>query len=395
MLKFYDYSVDAILRAFEDRGLDSDKVFIGGIELAAPFPNLYRLDEFLTHCTPNGKTDASLNYAFADKRLDGKRSRRVDSLCRAHGGKGTPLDFASIHIYRASAAAEMLIDAKSKALAIDPEYYKNLWTCSHETCPDWLPSPDLSYNDMYLGNGYYPAWCADYVWRQLRQGAKDPRYAMGNTVMSYFPWPNQGFPFGLTSGPTQIVKVDDNGDGQPDRQATLRTPIYHFFNVLGSLGEHYWVLPEKKSASHAVAGFAGRGPQGELRLLLYSLDPTDLQGRAGQELEINVNLAGFDGRSAKVTQYRFDRTHNSYFELARKIQMRIGQKLSTSETPEERLQAARQSFITADELSTLEQQVALRAEPERPVQPAGDGRLRVPAALADNGATLLVIEGND
>ena len=41
--KFYDYTTDAILRAFEDRGYDSNKVFIGGLELGGIFGTNLRL----------------------------------------------------------------------------------------------------------------------------------------------------------------------------------------------------------------------------------------------------------------------------------------------------------------------------------------------------------------
>ena len=375
LYQYYDYATDAILRAFEDHGLDSSKVFIGGLELAAPFPNLSGLEEFLRHGSPNGATAVSLNAAYADKRLDGKRSRRVESLCRVHGGKGSPVDFISVHIYRSSAMASMLTLAKTKALSIDPEYYAKLWACSHETCPAWAPPyADVSSTDVYFGNGYYPSWCADYMWRQLSQGAKDARYAMGNTVLTYFPWPSI-FGFGKTCGATQMVQVDDSGDGKSDREATIPMPIYPFLNLLGSLGDDYWVLPERIANGHTVAGFASRGTGGELRVLLYAHDPADLQGRAGQEFEIELSVAGLSGSASRVEQYRFDRNHHSYYELAKKIQAR-----------------SKETVLSADELRKLEEQVALKAETTRTIWPGEGGKLRVSAALAGNGATFLVIQ---
>ena len=101
---FYDYTTDAILRAFEDRGHDSEKVFIGGLELGGIFGIHLKLQEFLAHCSPRATAKGALplNAAVADRRLDGKRSRRVEALCRAHGGKGSPCDFVSIHSYNRS-----------------------------------------------------------------------------------------------------------------------------------------------------------------------------------------------------------------------------------------------------------------------------------------------------
>ena len=99
-----------------------------------------------------------LNAAVADRRLDGKRSRRVEALCRAHGGKGSPCDFISIHSYnRSEMMAAKLIRAKEMALEIDPDYYARLWVNSHESCPDWMPPPDEAAADSYLGNGYFPS----------------------------------------------------------------------------------------------------------------------------------------------------------------------------------------------------------------------------------------------
>ena len=85
--KFYDYTVDAILRAFEDRGYDSNRVAVGGLELGAIFGVHMRLQDFLVHCSPRadaskaapvrkGKPPTLLlpNAAFRDRRLNGKRS---------------------------------------------------------------------------------------------------------------------------------------------------------------------------------------------------------------------------------------------------------------------------------------------------------------------------------
>ena len=190
--EFYDYTTDAILRAFEDRGYDSNKVFIGGLELGGIFGTNLRLREFLAHCSPRAEAEGAipLNAAVADRRLDGKRSRRVEALCRDHEGKGSPCDFISIHSYnRSEMMAAKLIRAKEMALEIDPEYYRALWVNSHESCPDWMPPPDEAAADSYLGNGYFPTWCADVVHRQLLQAASDPRYAYGETILTVWPPP--------------------------------------------------------------------------------------------------------------------------------------------------------------------------------------------------------------
>jgi hypothetical protein len=85
---FYDYTSDAVLRAFEDRGYDSNQVFIGGLELGGIFGTNLRLREFLAHCSPTAQAEGALprNAAMADHRLDGKRSKRVEALSREHAG---------------------------------------------------------------------------------------------------------------------------------------------------------------------------------------------------------------------------------------------------------------------------------------------------------------------
>ncbi len=82
MQDFYDYTTDAILRAFEDRGYDSSKVFIGGLELGGIFGTNLRLREFLAHGSPRAQAPGAKpkNAAMADHRLVGKRSRRVEAL---------------------------------------------------------------------------------------------------------------------------------------------------------------------------------------------------------------------------------------------------------------------------------------------------------------------------
>ncbi|MBI3463353.1 MAG: hypothetical protein HY000_09880, partial [Planctomycetes bacterium] len=190
--RFYDYTTDAVLRAFEDHGYDSDRVKVGGWELGAIFGTNLRLREILAHCSPRARAEgaAELNAAFADTRLDGKRSRRVEQLCRAHNGEGSPCDFVSIHTYnRSDLAAAKLIRAKEMALEADEVFYRDLWINSHESCPNWSPPPDQAAADSYLGDGYFPSWCFDVAHRQLLQAAADPHYAFGESVVTIWPPP--------------------------------------------------------------------------------------------------------------------------------------------------------------------------------------------------------------
>ena len=327
--QFYDYTTDAILRAFEDRGYDSQQVFVGGLELGGIFGTHLRLQEFLAHCSPTAEAKGALaeNAAFADARLDGKRSKRVETLCKSHGGKGAPCDFVSIHAYNNSAMmAAKLKRAKDMALEIDPKFFADLWVNSHEACPEWSLPPDEAAGDSYLGNGYFPTWCFDVAARQLEQGAKDARYARGETLLTV--WPP---PAGLTgiNAITRIVNCDDDGDGRADRAVTLAYPVFHALNLLSDFGDHYWPLQRQKVEGHEVSGFASRADGGVLRVALLAHQSEDTQSRSEAQFAVKLSIADPSlkhGEQLKVTEHRFDRQHNSYFDLARGIRAREQQE---------------------------------------------------------------------
>lgn len=317
--KFYDYTVDGILRAFEDQGYDSRRVRVGGLELGGIFGIHLRLREFLAHCSPTAQAPGALdaNAAFADPRLAGKRSKRVEELCKANGGRGSPCDFISVHAYnRSQLMADKLIRAKEMALEIDPAYYAALWVNSHESCPNWSPPPDPAYSDSYLGNGYFPTWCADVARRQVQRAAADPRYGYGESILTFWPWPSRGFEG--ANDCVRAVAVDDNGDGAADRTVTLPMPILHFLALVARMGPDYWVLPERTVGGHVVSGFASQ-VENRLYVLLYSHHALDTESRSEAQFEVALNLADLKLRKVRVEEYRFDKDHNSYFHLARQL----------------------------------------------------------------------------
>jgi hypothetical protein len=323
--KFYDYTVDAILRAFEDRGYDSDRVIVGGLEIGGIFGTRIErpvLKIFLSHCSPTATCEGALpqNAAFADRRLDGKRSRRVETLCGGTGGRGSPCDFISVHCYNASeVAAAKLIRAKQIALATDAAYYADLWVNSFESCPGWSPPPDVAAADSYLGNGYFPTWCADVARRQLLQAAADSRYAFGESVITFWPWPNPNF--GGYNASTRVLAVDDDGDGRKDRQQTVAMPILHFLGLMAGMGDAYWTVPEQSVDAHVVSGLAAKRDDA-LRVLLYAHNAHDIQSRSKDSFELTLDLAAVPWPEVRVTEYRFDKDHNSYFRPGLKLRDR-------------------------------------------------------------------------
>ena len=258
--KFYDYTVDAVLRSFEDHGYDSRRVIVGGLEIGGIFGTHIEgpiLKTFLCHCSPTATCEGELeqNAVLADTRLDGQRSKRVEDLGRTSGGKGSPCDFISVHSYNAAPLmAAKLRRAKELALEVDADYFAHLWVSSFESCPNWAPPPDVAAADSYLGNGYFPTWCADVARRRLATAAEDARYGSGETLLTFWPWPNSNFRG--HNNATQVINVDDNGDGQKDRDESVALPILRFLGLLTRMGDNYWVLPEHTIGNHVVSGFA-------------------------------------------------------------------------------------------------------------------------------------------
>ena len=65
--RFYDYTVDAILRSFEDHGYDSSRVIVGGLEIGAIFRTHIEnpiLKKFLCHCSPQATCPEPCRRAF-------------------------------------------------------------------------------------------------------------------------------------------------------------------------------------------------------------------------------------------------------------------------------------------------------------------------------------------
>lgn len=450
--KFYDYTVDGILRAFEDHGYDSERVFVGGLEIGAIFGTHIEgpiLKVFLNHCSPTAECagELPLNAAVADSRLDGKRSRWVETLCRAHGGKGSPCDFISVHSYNAAAVtAAKLIRAKQLALETDAEFYADLWVNCFESCPDWSPPPDVAAADSYLGNGYFPTWCADVARRLLDQAGRDPRFAYGESILTLWPWPNSNF--GGHNNDVRMIAVDENGDGRKDRDEAVAMPILNFLGLLATMGDRYWALPEQTIGGHVVSGFASKADE-SLRVLLYAHQPLDTQSRSQAAFDVTLDLTALPWRKVRVREYRFDQDHNSYFHLGRELrdqpagggkvrapradeverliadlaggdraaQLAAVRRAATfSELPQGLIAAAfqlhektqdaevrtaieeagrrvltGQQCYTPDEVARVQELSQLRVTSESNHAVAADGTLRLPATIAANGANFLVI----
>lgn len=372
--RFYDYTADAILRAFEDHGYDSNEVQVGGLELGAIAGTRMRLEEFLTHVSPNATGEGALefNAAYADERLDGKRSQRVEELCGAHDGRGSPFDFLSIHTYNdAEMAADKLIHAKEVALEIDPDYFETLPVVNHETVPGWRRITDPGAAELYLGNGYFPTWGAHLMARLLQQGAEDPRYAHGGES-PLMAWPNVRQNFSTLNDLVRRIRLED-GD------AVIPSPMFHFVNLLSTMRDEFRIIEPQRIGGHAVAGFTSMNDD-ELRILVYSHHIEDTQSRSNAAFAMTLTLANPPWAAAEVAEHRFDRQHNTYHSVILEL------REDSDHTGRER-----DRRLTASQLDRLKDATELEVTAESSHQVDGDGELTLQIPVSANGANLLIV----
>jgi len=331
-----------------------------------------RLEAFLTHVSHNATGEGALekNAAFADPRLTGRRSRRVETLCAAHDGRGTPFDFLSIHTYNDSElAAAKLIRAKEVALQIDPEYFETLAIVNHETVPQWQGIADPGAAEMYLGNGYFCTWAANIVGRLLQQAAKDPRYAYGGeaTLMG---WPGIRQNWSTLNDVVRQIHVEG-------RREVIASPIFHFLNLLSTMRDDFRVLAPYQIGGHSVAGFACTTEK-DLRIILFSHHGQDPQSRSDIAFEIDLELIGIPWPEIEIAQYRIDRDHNSYYRLARELR--------------DRFQRSGDPVHTEEEFQQVVEQATLKVTTRLARTVRNTGSVTWTAELAGNGISFLIVQ---
>jgi hypothetical protein len=243
-LEYYDYTLNAVLRAFEERGLDASAIKVGGVEATGLFPGYE--DQILYHCSPNvSHPSPSLvpdtNFVCMNPAFDAKRAQRVNAICQAHANQGCPLDFLSVHTYNhAAAAAQTIRRARNSSLQLDPVWYASLPVCSHETTPDWMPRNDPASAEIYRWNGYFATWGGDYFRRLLDDGLADPRKARGQSVVTVWPF---NYNFQGTASIVGQLRIDDNGDGTQDRVEPVALPFYRFDELASRMSHDLRPIP--------------------------------------------------------------------------------------------------------------------------------------------------------
>ncbi|MEW5806695.1 MAG: hypothetical protein AB1756_05030 [Acidobacteriota bacterium] len=309
--EFYDYTVNAVLKAFEERGFDTSKIVVGGIEAANLLPIEWMTDA-LYHCSgaadkPGGGI-AEQNFVCNDTRFDGKRAARVQAICDAHGGKGSPIDFASIHEYEhADLATSQITQVRDKALAMDPVFYEKLNIPSFECTPDWIPRTDPASRRMFKGNGYFPSWCAEWMQRLVERAESDHRYANHEATLTVWPYDYNGD--GITSV-TGLMRVDDNADGTEDRIVTIRKAIFNYIELLAHMSHDLDALPAQNLEGIRFAGVRSIAPDVQ-SILLYNHDKYDTESSEETDFTARLTLTGIIWPAVTVRRWRIDRDHSS------------------------------------------------------------------------------------
>ena len=326
MLEYYDYTANAMLRAFEARGINTNGIKIGGVEIglvntahpSSETPYLYHASP--TVASPGGTVHEG-NYVCENPSFNSKRAARINALCTAPpGNKGVPLDFVSVHTYSRSAdAAARLIAARDNALAIDATYFANTAVNSHETVPDWVPHKDPDSKEMYRWGGYFSSWATDYFRRLLARAVPtstsvDARYANGEAVITTWP-PHNNFSSGITSIGSNLY-VDDNDDAVLDRIVAIANPFFRVAELMARMPRTVAPFPTAVAdAGVDIAGFRAVGSDADW-LLLYAHDRLDTGDRETGVWNVTLNLSNSRFPVVKVTEYRIDRTHPAKAALA-------------------------------------------------------------------------------
>ena len=314
-LEYYDYTTNAILRAFEERAIDTASIRIGGLEATGLFPGYE--GQILYHCSPvadspNPGAYTDVNFVCANPAFAGRRAARVERFCSDHANEGCPLDFLSVHTYDdAAGAAETIRLARNRALALDPAGYADLLVSSHETTPDWVPRRDPASRVMYRWGAYLPAWGGDYFRRLLDEAVADPRKAGGESVLTAWPF-NYNFE-GLTSL-AGLMRIDEDGNGTQDRVEAVRTPFFHFAALAARMSHDLRSIPAVQDAGVVFAGWRSVEPAAD-RLLLYAHDPKDTGCAETGGWDATLRLRNLRFPVVEVVEYRIDRNHPAKLAL--------------------------------------------------------------------------------
>ncbi|UCF69212.1 MAG: hypothetical protein JSV80_08010 [Acidobacteriota bacterium] len=307
----YDVTINAVLTAFEDRGLDASRVIVGGLE-AAGLGGVGWTRDALYHMSPTAQKPGGgieeKNYVCTDPRFADKLSARVSAICSANDNEGSPIDFVSIHEYEHSdLAVSDMHKVRDDSLSIDPAFFDELSVCSFESTADWIPREDPAAQSIHLGGGYLTTWAADWMQRLVARAESDARYARHESVLTVWPFDynRQGI-----SAWTGLMRVDEDGDGTQDRISTIRKDIFNYAELLAHMSRELDALPAQTVEGIRLAGVRSLRDD-KHSILVYAHDKYDNDSRELTPFDVTLSLTGIPWQNSTVRRWRIDRDHSS------------------------------------------------------------------------------------
>jgi hypothetical protein len=313
-LAFYDHTTNAIFKAFEERGIDSTQVRVGGPEATGLFDGY--VTQILYHASPTavnpGAGFEERNFVCLDPAFEPLRSQRLAAHCAAYADRGAPIDLISVHAYkRAAEVAATLNSARHWALSLDGPFFAGLSVNSHETTPDWMPGRDPGSREMYRWGGYFSSWGADVFRRLLDEAVADPRRRAGEVTLTVWPF-NTNFA-GYASIAGQL-RIDADGDGTEDRVDAVPVPFFHMAHLAARMSHDVAPLAAAEDAGARLSGWRSVEPDADL-VLLYAHDADDAPGDERGGWDVTLVLTNLRFPLVEVTEYRIDRDHPARAEL--------------------------------------------------------------------------------
>jgi hypothetical protein len=170
------------------------------------------------------------------------------------------------------------------------------------------------------------------------------------------------------------LKVDVDGDEKPDKSVTIPKQNFHFQELMASMGDDYFLLPETKQGGHVVSGFATTSKKGT-RVLLYTHNEYDTQSRSDAVVDVRLKLAGLPGKNVVARQYRLDKNNNSYYDFATEL-----------------FSKGQRAVLTPEEAAKAEELSRLRETGKAKKLKVDNGSIDLPVKVGANGVTFLILE---
>ena len=131
----------------------------------------------------------------------------------------------------------------------------------------------------------------------------DARHAWHESVLTVWPFDYNGDGIASVTG---LMRVDDDGDGDEDRIATIRKAVFNYIELLAGMNRELDALPAQTVAGVRFAGVRSPAPDAH-RILVYSHDEQDTESRDTTAFTARLNLSGVPWANTTVRRWRVSR----------------------------------------------------------------------------------------